>query len=262
MDLDRKRHVLPPGVPLQASRRPTCSSPGEHGSNAQRQTREYSSNTDCGTAAGATAFAPDRAADSPTGLHGRGPRASHRRADLAAATGRGDNCASAPRCPRRQSRRRVRRYRRRAPIIGARHLLCRRGKQVLADAAAGRAHPAALCSARLRRADEHRHRLHRLEQDGLRHGPRCRRHSGRRRRLRREAPRVPAASHRFYRQEGGEPLAPPAHRPHPLWSPEAPPDFCDVFVLPSPSAAARRYWKVEPWQELADWLRATAPWRF
>jgi TDG/mug DNA glycosylase family protein len=40
------------------------------------------------------------------------------------------------------------------------------------------------------------------------------------------------------------------------------PDFCDAFVLPSPSAAARRYWKVEPWQELADWLRATAPWRF
>jgi TDG/mug DNA glycosylase family protein len=40
------------------------------------------------------------------------------------------------------------------------------------------------------------------------------------------------------------------------------PDFCEVFVLPSPSAAARRYWKVEPWQELADWLRATAPWRF
>jgi TDG/mug DNA glycosylase family protein len=41
-----------------------------------------------------------------------------------------------------------------------------------------------------------------------------------------------------------------------------PPDFCDVFVLPSPSAAARRYWKLEPWQDLADWLRATAPWRF
>jgi TDG/mug DNA glycosylase family protein len=41
-----------------------------------------------------------------------------------------------------------------------------------------------------------------------------------------------------------------------------PSDVCDVFVLPSPSAAARRYWKVEPWQELADWLRATAPWRF
>lgn len=41
-----------------------------------------------------------------------------------------------------------------------------------------------------------------------------------------------------------------------------PPDFCDVFVLPSPSAAARGFWKVEPWQELADWLRFTAPWRF
>lgn len=41
-----------------------------------------------------------------------------------------------------------------------------------------------------------------------------------------------------------------------------PADFCDVFVLPSPSAAARRYWKIEPWQELVGWLRATAPWRF
>jgi TDG/mug DNA glycosylase family protein len=41
-----------------------------------------------------------------------------------------------------------------------------------------------------------------------------------------------------------------------------PSDLSDVFVLPSPSAAARRYWKVEPWQELADWLRTTAPWRF
>jgi TDG/mug DNA glycosylase family protein len=39
-------------------------------------------------------------------------------------------------------------------------------------------------------------------------------------------------------------------------------DVCDVFVLPSPSAAARRYWKLEPWHELADWLRSTAPWRF
>jgi TDG/mug DNA glycosylase family protein len=30
----------------------------------------------------------------------------------------------------------------------------------------------------------------------------------------------------------------------------------DVFVLPSPSAAARRWWSLEPWHELADWLRA------
>jgi len=35
-----------------------------------------------------------------------------------------------------------------------------------------------------------------------------------------------------------------------------------VFVLPSPAASARRYWRVEPWHELADWLRATVPWRF
>lgn len=39
-------------------------------------------------------------------------------------------------------------------------------------------------------------------------------------------------------------------------------DFCEVFVLPSPSAAARRWWSIAPWQELADWLRMTAPWRF
>jgi len=39
-------------------------------------------------------------------------------------------------------------------------------------------------------------------------------------------------------------------------------DICEVFVLPSPSAAARRYWKIEPWRDLADWLRATKPWRF
>jgi TDG/mug DNA glycosylase family protein len=30
----------------------------------------------------------------------------------------------------------------------------------------------------------------------------------------------------------------------------------DVFVLTSPSAAARRWWSLEPWHELADWLRA------
>jgi TDG/mug DNA glycosylase family protein len=39
-------------------------------------------------------------------------------------------------------------------------------------------------------------------------------------------------------------------------------DFCEVVVLPSPSSAARRYWKIEPWRDLADWLRATKPWRF
>jgi len=39
-------------------------------------------------------------------------------------------------------------------------------------------------------------------------------------------------------------------------------DLCEVFVLTSPSAAARRYWSLTPWYELADWLRTTAPWRF
>jgi double-stranded uracil-DNA glycosylase len=34
------------------------------------------------------------------------------------------------------------------------------------------------------------------------------------------------------------------------------PDFPTVFVLPSPSGAARSYWNVEPWQELAAWLTA------
>ena len=39
-------------------------------------------------------------------------------------------------------------------------------------------------------------------------------------------------------------------------------DVWEVFVLPSPSAAARRYWTIDPWRDLADWLRATKPWRF
>jgi TDG/mug DNA glycosylase family protein len=39
-------------------------------------------------------------------------------------------------------------------------------------------------------------------------------------------------------------------------------DIAEVFVLPSPSSAARRYWNIAPWQELSDWLRATKPWRF
>jgi TDG/mug DNA glycosylase family protein len=34
------------------------------------------------------------------------------------------------------------------------------------------------------------------------------------------------------------------------------PDFPEVFVLPSPSGAARSYWSLAPWQELAGWLRA------
>jgi TDG/mug DNA glycosylase family protein len=38
--------------------------------------------------------------------------------------------------------------------------------------------------------------------------------------------------------------------------------FPVVFVLSSPSGAARRYWRTASWHELADWLRATQPWRF
>jgi TDG/mug DNA glycosylase family protein len=36
----------------------------------------------------------------------------------------------------------------------------------------------------------------------------------------------------------------------------APANFPEVFVLPSPSGAARSHWSIAPWQELADWLRA------
>jgi TDG/mug DNA glycosylase family protein len=39
-------------------------------------------------------------------------------------------------------------------------------------------------------------------------------------------------------------------------------DFCEIFVLTSPSSAARRYWNLAPWHELSDWLRATRPWRY
>ena len=31
-------------------------------------------------------------------------------------------------------------------------------------------------------------------------------------------------------------------------------DFPEIFVLPSPSGAARSHWSIAPWQELADWL--------
>jgi TDG/mug DNA glycosylase family protein len=41
--------------------------------------------------------------------------------------------------------------------------------------------------------------------------------------------------------------------------PPTAPDFPEVFVLPSPSGAARSYWSITPWQELAAWYRATAP---
>ena len=35
-----------------------------------------------------------------------------------------------------------------------------------------------------------------------------------------------------------------------------PADFPEVFVLPSPSGAARGHWSVTPWRELARWLKA------
>ncbi|WJR77075.1 mismatch-specific DNA-glycosylase [Bradyrhizobium sp. NP1] len=35
-------------------------------------------------------------------------------------------------------------------------------------------------------------------------------------------------------------------------------DFPDVFVLPSPSGAASGSWTVQPWQELAAWIRSTS----
>lgn len=38
--------------------------------------------------------------------------------------------------------------------------------------------------------------------------------------------------------------------------PEHPTDFPEVFVLPSPSGAARSHWSIAPWQELADWLKS------
>jgi len=38
--------------------------------------------------------------------------------------------------------------------------------------------------------------------------------------------------------------------------PPTAPDFPTVFILPSPSGAARSYWDIAPWQELADWLEA------
>jgi TDG/mug DNA glycosylase family protein len=37
--------------------------------------------------------------------------------------------------------------------------------------------------------------------------------------------------------------------------PERPADFPEVFVLPSPSGAARSHWDIEPWRALAQWLR-------
>ena len=37
---------------------------------------------------------------------------------------------------------------------------------------------------------------------------------------------------------------------------DRPARFPEVFVLPSPSGAARSHWSLAPWKELADWLPA------
>jgi double-stranded uracil-DNA glycosylase len=37
----------------------------------------------------------------------------------------------------------------------------------------------------------------------------------------------------------------------------AAPDFPEVFILPSPSGAARSSWSIAPWQELSDWVRGS-----
>jgi double-stranded uracil-DNA glycosylase len=37
---------------------------------------------------------------------------------------------------------------------------------------------------------------------------------------------------------------------------QRPPDFPEVFVLPSTSGAATGHWDLSPWHELATWLRA------
>ena len=34
--------------------------------------------------------------------------------------------------------------------------------------------------------------------------------------------------------------------------------FPDVFVLPSPSGAARSHWSITPWREMAEWLEAAS----
>jgi TDG/mug DNA glycosylase family protein len=38
---------------------------------------------------------------------------------------------------------------------------------------------------------------------------------------------------------------------------ERPAGFPEIFVLASPSGAARSHWSLAPWQELADWLSAS-----
>jgi TDG/mug DNA glycosylase family protein len=36
-------------------------------------------------------------------------------------------------------------------------------------------------------------------------------------------------------------------------------DFPETFVLSSPSGAASGYWTIEPWRELADWIKMRPP---
>ena len=69
-----------------------------------------------------------------------------------------------------------------------------------------------------------------------------------------------AARHRLHQQEGRQHLARQGRDArHPLRSPaRSATDFPEVFVLPSPSGAARSYWSITPWQELADWVRELA----
>ena len=38
--------------------------------------------------------------------------------------------------------------------------------------------------------------------------------------------------------------------------PPTAPAFPEVFILPSPSGAARSHWSTKPWQELAGWLKS------
>jgi TDG/mug DNA glycosylase family protein len=40
---------------------------------------------------------------------------------------------------------------------------------------------------------------------------------------------------------------------------ERPPDFPEVFVLPSPSGAARSHWDIAHWQALANWIASAPP---
>lgn len=40
---------------------------------------------------------------------------------------------------------------------------------------------------------------------------------------------------------------------------ERPVEFPEVFVLPSPSGAARSYWDIAPWQTLANWIKGASP---